>query len=170
MKNISMSKKRIMELYASGNIERVDYSKKNLEYDSEIERLANEKIELAKQIPLMNKPAVIELSIAQYCDEVKSRMAQCEDFETYRKFFLDFVDHVVYYKNLVELHGYVTIQPTKEDEIETKIEYKVITEIEWSERFSEYRKKTNGTRISMMDFNSMVGQSRKMPKDRKSFF
>jgi len=169
MKNASVSKKRILELYANGNIERTDYSKKNLEYDSEIERLANEKVELVKQIPLLHKPAVIELSIAQYCDEVRSRMAQCKDFETYRQFFLDFVDHVVYYKNLVELHGYVTIQSTDEEEAKAKIEYKITTEIEWAERFANYKKKINGTRISVMDFNSMIGQSKRMMRDRKLF-
>ena len=109
------------------------------------------------------------MSIAQYCDEVRSRTSQCKDFETYRQFFLDFVDHIVYYKNLVELHGYVKIQSTNEDDPETRIEYKIITEIEWAERFSNYRKKMNGTRISVMDFNSMVGQSKKMMKDRNLF-
>ncbi len=164
-----LSKKRILELYANGNIERADYSKKNQEYDAEIEKLGNEKIELVKQIPLLHKPSVIELSIAQYCDEVRSRAHQCKDFETYRQFFLDFVDHIVYYKNLVELHGYVKIQSTNEDDPETRIEYKIITEIEWAERFSNYRKKMNGTRISLMDFNSMVGQSKRIMKDKKLF-
>ena len=61
------------------------------------------------------------------------------------------------------------IQSTNEDDPETKIEYKIITEIEWAERFSNYRKKMNGTRISLMDFNSMVGQSKRIMKDKKLF-
>lgn len=73
---------------------------------------------------------------------------------------------------MVELHGYVKVQSaanTDDQETETKIEYIIITEIEWAERFSNFRKKVNGTRISMMDFNSMIGQSKKMMRDSKLF-
>jgi hypothetical protein len=99
------------------------------------------------------------------------RLKQCKDFETYRQFFLDFVDHIVYYKNLVELHGYVPIRSLDNDgqQVETKIEYKINTEIEWAERMAKYLKKTNGTRISMMDFNSTVGRSKRMMKDVRLF-
>jgi len=167
IKNMSASKKRVLELYAEGNIGRADYSKKNMEYDSELARLATEKVELVKQIPLLHKPVVIDMSIAHYCDEVRSRIRQCKDFETYRQFFLDYIDHVVYYKNLVELHAYVPIKSAtqNEDEVETKIEYKIITEIEWAERFANYHKKTNGSRISVMDFNSLVGESKRRMRD-----
>lgn len=171
IKNTSASKKRVLELYAEGNIDRADYSKKSTEYDAELSRLASEKVELVKQIPLLHKPAVIDMSIAHYCDEVRSRIRQCKDFETFRQFFLDYVDHIVYYKNLVELHAFVPIKSAiqNEDEIETKIEYKIITEIEWAERFANYRKKINGSRISVMDFNSLVGESKRRMKDKRLF-
>lgn len=169
LRAISTAKKRILELYANGGAERAEYAKKSAEYDSEISELANEKLDLVKRIPLLHKPAVIELSIAQYCDEIRVRLQQCKDFETYRQFFLDFVDHVVYYKNLVELHGYVPVKSAERNddgEIETtKIEYKITTEIEWAERMAQFWKKTGGTRISVMDFNSMVGSSKRRMKD-----
>ena len=99
------------------------------------------------------------------------RLTQCKDFETYRQFFLDFVDHIVYYKNLVELHGYVPIRSanTEGEQTETKIEYKVTTEIEWAERMALFWKKSGGTRISLMDFNEVAGQSKRRMKDQKIF-
>ncbi len=167
LKTLSVAKKRVLDLYANGGIERGEYAKKGAEYDTEISQLANDKIELTKQIPLLYKPAIIELSIAQYCDEVRVRITQCKDFETCRQFFLDFVDHIVYYKNLVELHGYVPVRSAHSDEeqIETKIEYKITTEIEWAERMAQFWKRGGGTQISMMDFNHMVGQSKGRMKD-----
>lgn len=168
LKKLSNSKKRVLELYANGGTERAEYAKMSAEFDDKISQLSNEKIELVRQIPLLQKPAVIELSIAQYCDEVRVRLKQCKDFETYRQFFLDLVDHVVYYKNLVELHGYVPVKSTEHAEDgqpEVKIEYKITTEIEWAERMAQYWKKEKGSRISVMDFNSMVGTSKRKMKD-----
>jgi hypothetical protein len=69
----------------------------------------------------------------------------------------------VYYKNLVELHGYVPVRDGNEHE--AKIEYKITTEIEWAERMAQFWKKKNGTRISVMDFNSMVGSSKRKMRD-----
>lgn len=99
------------------------------------------------------------------------RLSQCKDFETQRQFFLDFVDHVIYYKNLVELHGYVPVRSelNDADQIETKIEYKITAEIDWAERFANYRKKSGGSVISMMDFNELVGKSKKRMRDMKLF-
>jgi site-specific DNA recombinase len=169
LKSLSIAKKRVLELYANGNLERAEYAKKGAGYDNEIKQLATEKVELVRQIPLLHKTSVIELSIAQYCDEVRVRVKQCEDFETYRQFFLDFVDHIVYYKNLVELHGYVPIRSLNSDgeQIETQIEYKINTEIEWAERMAQFWKKSGGTRISLMDFNEVAGRSKKMMRDNR---
>jgi hypothetical protein len=50
-----------------------------------------------------------------------------------------------------------------------KIEYKVTTEIEWAERMAQYWKKKNGTRITVMDFNSMEGASKRKMKDVRLF-
>lgn len=52
------------------------------------------------------------------------------------------------------------------EQTETKIEYQVTTEIEW---MALYWKKSSGTRISMMDFNSIAGQSKRKMKDVKLF-
>lgn len=171
MKSLSVAKKRVLELYANGSVERAEYAKKGEEYDTEISQIATEKVELVKQIPILHKPSLIELAIAQYCDEIRVRLKQCKDFETYRQFFLDFVDHIVYYKNLVELHGYVPIRSLNSDgeQTETRIEYKITTEIEWAERMAQYWKKTGGTRISLMDFNEVAGRSKKIMKDGKIF-
>lgn len=174
LKKLGEAKKRLLELYANGSTERADYAKMNQGYDKEIGQLANEKVDLIKRIPLLHKSSVIELSIAQYCDEVRIRLGQCKDFETKRQFSLNFVDHIVYYKNLVELHGYVPVRSETQNNSEEgeppKIEYKIITEIEWAERFANYRKKSGGSPISVMEFNSLVGESKRKMRDQRLFF
>ncbi len=74
----------------------------------------------------------------------------------------------MYYKNLVELHGYVTIkskEKSDDEQADVKIEYKITTEIEWAERMVKYWKKENGTRISVMDFNNLIGSSKRKMRD-----
>ena len=75
----------------------------------------------------------------------------------------------MYYKNLAELHGYVPVKSgdrNEDGEFETaKIEYKISTEIEWAERMAQYWKKEKGSRISVMDINSMIGSSKRRMKD-----
>ena len=168
LRGLSTAKKRLLELYADSHTDRGQYAKKSQEYDREISEVTKEKLELVQRIPLLHKKAVIELSIAQYCDVVRARLVQCKDFETRRQFFLDFVDHIVHYKNLVELHGYVPIKiETQDDDTPSvKIEYKIVAEIEWAERYGTYMKKRGGSPISAMDFNSLVGASRRMMKDK----
>lgn len=160
MKDISVSKKRILDLYASGSIDKNEYSKRSLIYDEEIGKLANDKVELIKQIPLLQKHSVIELSIVQYCDEIRLRLNRCKDFETFRQFFLEFVDHIVYYKTLIELHGYIPIKT--EDGSDVKIEYIINTEISWHERFAGYYKHDGGSVITVMEFNNLVGKSQNL--------
>lgn len=168
LRRLGTAKKRLLELYADGHSDRAEYAKKSAEYNNEISEVTNEKLELMQRIPLLHKRAVIDLSIAQYCDAVRIRLAQCKDFETRRQFCLDFVDHIVHYKNLVELHGYVPIRTeTRDDDTPpVKIEYKITAEIEWAERYGTYMKKNGGNLISGMEFNSLVGESRRMMKDR----
>jgi len=40
---------------------------------------------------------------------------------------------------------------------------------QWAERMAAYWKKKNGTRISLMDFNSTVGSSKRRMQDQKLF-
>ena len=157
-------------MYVGGNTEQAEYASRSTEYDREIERLTTEKIELIKRIPLLQKKEIIDLSIAQYCDGVRLRLAQCKDFETKRQFLFDYVDHIVYYKNLVELHGFVPVWSEKRDEPDqgevAKIEYRIQVEIEWAERMAKYWKRDhNGSRISVMDFNNHIGESGRKMKD-----
>lgn len=106
---LDMKKKRLVEVYASGNMEKNQYILKNLEYDNEIMVLKNEKIELAKRIPLLHKTEVINTSIAEYCEKARVQLGRARDFDAKRKFFLEHIDTIVFNRNLFEINGSVPI-------------------------------------------------------------
>jgi hypothetical protein len=107
---LSQTKKLIIDLYASGELERDAYITKNLEYDNELNKLKGEKEDLLKKIPLLHKKEIIDMSIKQYCDNAKTRFDRVIDFDTKRQFILDYVEKIVYQNNKVEIHGSVPIK------------------------------------------------------------
>lgn len=110
MEKLFQTKKRIVDLYACGELEKDGYTSKNLEYDNELNRLKGEKGELLKKIPLLHKKEVIDVSIEQYCDNAKTRFERCIDFETKRRFILDYIEKIIYENGKVEIHGSVPIK------------------------------------------------------------
>ncbi|MEK7500366.1 MAG: hypothetical protein AAB649_07250 [Patescibacteria group bacterium] len=152
------AKRRLLELYTSGELERDDYINKNLEYDNETNRLKIEKVELIKRIPLLHKKEVIDTSIQQYCEGARIRFEKCTDFETKRQFLLDYVDKVVYWNEKVELHGFVPIKlKVYEGKEETtqlaKIEFCIKDTIHRMERFGRHdRQPDHSMRIKRKEY------------------
>lgn len=104
------AKKRILELYASGELEKDEYVKKSFEYDNELNRLKAEREELIKQVPLLHKKEVVDVSIKQFVESAKVRFEQLHDFDTKRKFFLDYVEQITFLNNKVQIHGSVPVK------------------------------------------------------------
>ena len=73
----------------------------------------------------------------------------------------------MYYKNLIEIHGFVPVKSDSGNPEDTvKIEYKIFGEITWAERMKKYWKRDhNGSLISMMEFNNLVGKSKRRMHD-----
>lgn len=110
IKKLNKEKKRILELYATGDLDRDMYGKKSLEYDHEINKVKIERHELIQKIPVLHKKSVIDVSVRQYCELLKAQLEKCTDFETKRQFMLDHVEKIVFVNDHVTLHGFVPVK------------------------------------------------------------
>lgn len=107
---LTVAKKRLVELYASEELEKDLYINKNLEYDNELNKLKSNRKELLAKIPLLHKKEIIDVSIKQYCESAKVKFAECSDFETRRNFLLDHVEKIVHMNDTIEIHGSVPVK------------------------------------------------------------
>ena len=103
-------KKQITDRYAMGNLDRAQYTKECLWYDSEIRKIQLKRKELIGYIPLLHKDEVIDMAVKQYCNSVKARLEKCATFENKRQFFLDFIEKVICYKNKITLRGSIPVK------------------------------------------------------------
>jgi len=114
-REIATRKKRIVDLYGMGELDREEYTRKIQEYDKEVESLEAKHKELLKFVPLFEKKELVKASVAAHCRTMKKRFTACVDFATKRQFLLDFVTKVVYRKTwrtsaTVKLCGMVPIK------------------------------------------------------------
>ncbi len=63
-----------------------------------------------KQIPLLHKKELVDVSLAQYCESTKEQFKTLKDFESRRQFLLDHIDRVIVAKNSISIYGYVPVR------------------------------------------------------------
>lgn len=61
-------------------------------------------------MPILHKDASIDISTRQYCTSARAQLEKCTDFESKRKFLLEFVEKITYHEGQVILHGSVPIK------------------------------------------------------------
>jgi len=87
-------KRRIIDVYASGDLSRETYVEKNREADAEMEVLRDRSKELLTA-SMRYDTAVIDGALAQYCAGARNRFEKCKDFASTRPFLLDYVEKIV---------------------------------------------------------------------------
>jgi hypothetical protein len=166
-----VKKKRLVDLYTSGNIERDEYAAKNLEYDNEVNALRLARVELLQRIPLLHKPEIVEVSIKEFCASAKAHIEQAGDFESKRQFLKDHITKVVYKSSQretrVRLCGAIPVrlkeyedpdQPTDASKIEFCIE-RTMNRLERATQL-RYQEKEEGTldglKIPRMEYGRLM--------------
>jgi hypothetical protein len=114
-----------MELYANGDLDRESYVKKSTELDGGLKQVGLYKIELSKQIPAIHNEIEVDIAIKQYCETVKLRHENCIDFETSRKFCLDFITEITHFSEGFTLRGKIPVGTTNQSYLEFKVEKKI---------------------------------------------
>jgi site-specific DNA recombinase len=110
IKDLGRQKKRILDLYAMGGLDRNNYVQKCLWYDNEANKVRAVREELIKKIPILHKKEVMKVSVQNYCERVKTGLKKCVDFDTRRQFLLDHIERIIYKERHVILHGSVPVR------------------------------------------------------------
>lgn len=171
LRSVSHQKKRIVDLYASGNLSQEEYVKKNREYDSGSEELTFKRSDLLRRIPLLHKPEIVDASVREFCERARMRLDTCKELSTTRQFLLDYGLKVTYRAEAqrlkVILHGTMPVklkayddpdQPTEASTIEFRIE-RMMSRSEWRaikhERGVRVGKKSD-TAIPKMEYGRLM--------------
>jgi hypothetical protein len=131
-------KRRVIDIYVSGDLSRDGYVQKNRELDGLVETLTARNRELEDAAALLRNSGAIDAGIAQFCEGARMRFAKCADFASKRQFLLDHVEKVVHLKDTVALHGSVPIKTGHGEDAETnKLPSCIESEITKAERYLE---------------------------------
>lgn len=151
------AKKRVLNLYASGELEKEEYVKRSFDYDNELNRLNGEREELLKQIPLLHKKEVVDVGIKQYAESARVRFEQCHDFENMRRFFLDYVEKIVFTNDKVQLHGSVPVKLKAYDDRDQPTQ---LAKIEFCIKGEIPREATRGRKDRKPDFKILLSREK----------
>lgn len=111
LQQLDFEKKRILDLYAVGDLDRDVYARRCLRYDNQISQAETRRGELVKHVPILHNPHMIDVSVRQYVEAVRARLENTTDFDTKRQFLLDHIDRVVYANDRTVLYGSVPVIP-----------------------------------------------------------
>ena len=113
---VGEQKRRIIEVYALGDLSKDAYTRKSLGYDNDILKLKKQRSDILKRIPLLHKTDLIDASIREYCETAEARFRGCVDFETRRQFLIDFVEKVEFSNDRLAVYGAVPVKVKQEYE------------------------------------------------------
>jgi len=132
---IGANKRHVLALYAQGEVDRSEYSKRCLQHDQEISKAKNERKDLLSTMPALHQDDIVDASLKRYCNTLKTRFEGCTEFESKRQLLLDYIQQVAFNSGKVELHGSVPIHlKAYEDSEQTsearKIDFSITAVIE----------------------------------------
>jgi site-specific DNA recombinase len=133
-------KSDMVDMYASGKIDRPTYAEMRTKQDDKIAEAKSERADLISRIPLLHKKDIVEVSVQRYCESVKARFAICKDPESQREFMKDYINEVIYNNTKVVVKGSVPVklkvyedpdQPSEMSEINFNIEGEIKRGNKW---------------------------------------
>jgi hypothetical protein len=101
-------KRRIVDVYASGDLSRETYVEKNRKLDAEMEVLRERSKELLSAT-VRYDTSVIDAALAQYCAGARNRFERCNDFASTRQFLLDYIEKIVLSQDDISICGRVPL-------------------------------------------------------------
>jgi hypothetical protein len=126
---IDDEKRRIIDLYAAGQMAKDEYVAANVSLDEELDRLARAKAKLEARRPV-DEYETLDPSIKRFGESARTRFERCIDFDSKRQFLLDHIKTVIFLRSRVTIVGVVPIehdpQSTREFPIEGEIDRKAI--------------------------------------------
>ena len=103
-------RQKALDSYATEKINRDAYTAQCLTFDIEAGKFKYERLEISKKIPILHKKEVVHANIMIFCETAKSRLEKCKDFDSRRRFVLDFIQWVIYDNKKVTVQGKIPLQ------------------------------------------------------------
>jgi hypothetical protein len=141
--DVEERKKRIVEVYASGDLSQDAYIARNRAYDAEATELRRQKAALMQSTPLLDQQDAVEARIAQYCEDARASLKRCRDFVSKRQFLLDHMEKVTFIDDKVTIHGSVAVTATGRASAETEtcgLEFRISDQITPEEKLAACRR------------------------------
>jgi site-specific DNA recombinase len=104
---VEAEKKRLIDLYATGELSEEAYVNGNVALDGELLGLRLKRAEL---VPLLHSADAIDASLRDFCETARTTLEACRHPESKRQFLLDYVQRVVYHRYKVTVRGSVPIR------------------------------------------------------------
>ena len=126
---IEEDRKRLIELYASEQLESRAYIEANRELDAKLARLKREKREIAAGVLPLDAEAVLDTSIRTFCEDAKAKFNASADPDARRAFLAGRIERIIYRKRQVTIVGAVPLPSSDEDEVR-KAPFRIEAEID----------------------------------------
>lgn len=106
---IEQTKKDTIDLYANNLISRETYGFRNQQLEKELLEIKAKRAELIKKVPDLHNKDIIQVSIQQYCESVKTRLAVCKSKDDIRELLQEYINKVLYNNTEVTIRGFIPI-------------------------------------------------------------
>lgn len=110
LERLADERKRVIDLYASGKIDRDAYAERCRKHDDNLGKAKAERSETLQSIPTLHKQDVVDASIRQFCESVRTGLVAGSDDDNRRRLVKDHIEKVVYDHGCVALLGSVPIK------------------------------------------------------------
>jgi hypothetical protein len=151
--DVEERKRRIIEVYASGDLSKDAYIARNRAYDAEAIELRRQKAELIQSTPLFDQQDAVNAGITQFCEDARGRLKRCRDFTSKRQFLLDHIEKVTFVDDKVTIHGSVALTATSLAPAETepgKLGFRISDKITLEEKFAARRRTRRATKLPVL--------------------
>ena len=106
---IDADRKRLIELYASEQLESRAYIEANRELDAKLARLKREKMEIAAGVLPLDPETVLDTGIRTFCEDAKAELNASADPDARRAFLAGRIERIIYRKHQVTIVGAVPL-------------------------------------------------------------
>jgi site-specific DNA recombinase len=135
IKGVSDRRRKLIDLYAVGQVMEGEYINGNHALDDKLTRLKQEKAELVKDMHGPELDSAVDRSISRFCDSARSQFEKSVDFEAKQQFLAGHIEKVVCGNGKVTLVGSVPLElkPSSEQAQQPSVsalEFRIVGEID----------------------------------------
>jgi site-specific DNA recombinase len=135
LQSLELKRKRILDLYASGDLDQDAYVQRIREYQKETSALRAKQSDMMRNMPLAEHRESIEHAVARYCAAATKEYKHLSDFDSARAFLQQYTPKITYIRKnkvrtKIKIHGQV---PFSIDGQELPLSFTIQHSISWAD-------------------------------------